>query len=75
MFLKLFLFSLALVSVGIFGMTVRVFFSKWKKFAETRVGHNKELRKRKIFCVNTEQKIIDKNIKKRKYSGGSCSNC
>lgn len=42
------------------GLGVQVFFSKKKKFPETHIGHNKEMRKRKIYCAQTQQKIIDK---------------
>ncbi len=53
------------------GLGVQTFFSKKKSFPETRISRNKELRKRKIYCAETQQKIIDKNLSQ----GSGCSSC
>lgn len=74
MFFKLLLISLILLGIAFLGLGIQIFFSKKKTFPETRVGHSKEMRKRKIFCVKTEQKIIDKNIKKAQSNAG-CDSC
>jgi len=75
MFLKLLLISIVFLGIAFFGFAVKIIFSKKSEFPETRIGHNKELRKRKIYCVKTEQKIIDKNIKKQNNQGPACSSC
>ncbi len=54
------------------GLGVQTFFSKKKKFPDTRISKNKELRKRKIYCGETQQKMIDKGLDKS-YDG--CNNC
>jgi hypothetical protein len=57
----------------VLGLGVQTFFSKKKKFPETHIGHNREMRKRKIYCAQTEQRIIDKELGYK--SGSSCSDC
>jgi hypothetical protein len=41
-------------------------------FPEGSVGKNKALREKKIYCMKTEQKLIDKQIKAGKDSVCSC---
>jgi len=43
-------------------MSVQILFSKRKSFPDYRIGHNKEMRKRNIYCPKTMQKRIDKGI-------------
>ena len=75
MFLQVLLLSIILLSFAFFAFAIKIMFSKKSEFPETRIGHNKELRKRKIYCIKTEQKIIDKNIKKMNNKGPACSSC
>lgn len=75
MFLTIFIFSLILISFALIGLGFRIFFSKKKEFPETRIGHNKTLRKKKIYCIKTEQVIIDKNYKQIKEINTICSDC
>ncbi|MCF6240869.1 MAG: hypothetical protein L3J74_05935 [Bacteroidales bacterium] len=75
MFLQLLLISIVFLGIAFMGFAVKIVFSKKSEFPETRIGHNKELRKRKIYCIKTEQKIIDKNIKKINSIGPTCSSC
>ncbi len=74
-FLVIFLLSLAIISIALIGLGIQTFFSKKKKFPDTKVGHNKEMRKRKIYCIKTQQKIIDKDLNKGKNSSPECSIC
>ncbi len=46
----------------ILGLGVQTFFSKKKKFPETRIGHNKHMRMRNIHCPKTLQTRVDKGI-------------
>ncbi len=75
MFLQVLLISIVFIGIAMFGFAVKIIFSKKSEFPETRIGHNKALRNKKIYCIKTEQKIIDKNIKKGLLEGGSCSSC
>lgn len=76
MFLQVLLISIVFLGIAFFGFAVKIMFSKSGQFPETRVGHNKALRKKKIYCIKTEQKILDKQIKKiRQDEGPACSSC
>ncbi len=76
MFLQVLLISIIFIGFAVVGFAVKIIFTKSGEFPETKVGHNKELRKRKIYCIKTEQKIIDKKIKKMKQlESASCSSC
>ena len=69
MFLKILLISVVLIALAVLGLGVQTFFSKKKKFPETRVGHNKEMQKKKIYCYKTQQKRIDKGL------DSGCTSC
>ncbi len=76
MFLTIFFLVLALTAIAFIGLGVQVFFSKKKAFPETKVGHNKALRKQKIFCVKTQQAVLDKNYKKKSRNVKTdCASC
>ena len=75
MFLTIFIFSLILIAIALIGLGIQVFFSKKKEFPETRIGHNKTLRKKKIYCIKTEQVVLDKNYKQIKGINPVCSDC
>ncbi len=62
MFIKVFIITIIIIGLALLGLGIQTFFSKKKKFPETRVGHNKEMRKRKIYCIKTEQKRIDNGL-------------
>ena len=75
MFLTIFLLSIGLIAIALIGLGIQTFFSKKKKFPETSVGHNKALRKRKIYCIKTEQVILDKGYKLKTGEAPVCTNC
>ena len=56
--------SIIIMAFVVLGLGVQTFFSKKKSFPENRISKNKEMRKRKIYCAETQQAIIDKNLKK-----------
>ncbi len=74
MFFKVFLVVLVIVALCFLGLGVQTFFSKKKKFPDYEVGHNKEMRKRGIYCMRTQQMIIDKELIKKRLEGG-CDGC
>lgn len=59
--MELILATLFLVLVAFLAMGVRIFFVKNGKFPETEIGHNREMRKRGIYCPRTMDKIERKN--------------
>ena len=75
MFLTIFILSIILVGIALIGLGIQTFFSKRKAFPETRVGHNKTLRKRNIYCMKTQQVVLDKDYKKKKSTDLFCSGC
>jgi len=64
--MKVFLLTLVLVLIAVILMGIKVLFFKNAKFPETQIGHNKVLRKRKIYCPKTLDAIERKKC-------GSCS--
>ena len=75
MFLTIFILSLVLIGIALIGLGVQTFFSKKKAFPETSIGHNKVLRKRKIYCIKTEQAVLDKKYKLKSWNQPTCSDC
>ncbi len=71
MFLKLFIITTVIIGLVFLGLGVQTFFSKKKSFPQTRISKNKEMRKRKIYCGETYQKMVDKGL----YKGGGCDGC
>lgn len=63
MLLKIILISSVLLALVVLGLGIQLFFSKKKHFPETRIGHNREMKKRKIPCPQTQDKITQKNKK------------
>jgi len=62
------------MSLVVLGLGVQVFFSKKKSFPQNRISKNKEMRKRKIYCGETQQKMIDKGLD-NSAGGGGCPGC
>lgn len=60
--MKIILLSLFILGIGILGMAFNIVFRK-KRFPDTHVGHNKEMRKRGIVCAQTMDKIEQKKAK------------
>lgn len=78
MFWTIFILATAFIGIALVGLGIQTFFTRRKAFPETRVGHNKQMRKRKISCIKTQQITIDKegNYKrKNKNKEVSCEGC
>lgn len=73
MFLKILLLSIGLVAIAFVGFAINILLKKNGKFPETSVGKNKALRNKKVYCIKTEQKLIDKKIKADNDT--ICSSC
>ncbi|MCD6347673.1 MAG: hypothetical protein J7L96_09665 [Bacteroidales bacterium] len=64
MLLNLLIISLILISLSVIGLAFNIIFKKNGKFPVTSIGHNPEMRKRKIACAKTEElKLFDLNKK------------
>jgi len=63
--LQVFLLSIILVGIAFLGLGIKTFMFKEGRFPETRIGKNKALRDRKIYCPKTMHKIEQKG----------CSSC
>jgi hypothetical protein len=72
MFTTLLLLSIGFIGFAFIGFAITILFKKNGEFPETSISKNKGLRKRKIYCIKTEQKIIDKNFKEYDRNGSSC---
>ena len=72
MFIKILLLSIGLVALAFIGFGINILFKKNGRFPEGSVGKNKALRERKIYCMKTEQKLIDQQIKAENDSICSC---
>lgn len=57
MFLKLLIITLIIVAIAFLGFALRVLLKKKGQFPEIHIGHNKEMRKRKIYCAKVMDKI------------------
>jgi hypothetical protein len=68
------LLSLGLVAIAFVGFAIAILVKKNGSFPETSISKNKELRKRKIYCIKTEQKMIDNQMKGLTKAGESCCN-
>lgn len=55
--IKLFLVAAVLMMIALLALGFRLFFIKNGKFPETEIGHNREMRKRGIYCPRTMDKI------------------
>lgn len=77
-FLILLGLSVSLLGVGILGMAIKIIFQTKGEFPQSMIGHNKAMRKKKIYCIKTEQQIVDNKTKKidgiKFYSKG-CGSC
>ncbi len=74
MFVRVFILTVLLLALGFVGLGIQTFFSKKKKFPETHVGDNKEMRKRNITCMKNYQKILDKEAN-TKNDDKKCDAC
>jgi hypothetical protein len=75
-FLELLLLSVIIVAIALLGLATQIIFKKNGKFPNFRVGHNREMRKKGIYCVKAQEKIILKEYRKKgEKSNPECVNC
>ena len=72
--MKVFLITIILVGLCVFGLCFNIIFKKDGKFPDGEIAHNKELKKRGIMCASAEEKILwSKKNNKTKRDKSSCS--
>ena len=62
--LKLIGLSVALLALAMMGLGITMLIKRNGKFPETHVGHNKEMRKRKIYCAKTFDRMEQNKVRK-----------
>ncbi len=60
--MEIVLLATVILGIGIAGMAFNIVFRK-KRFPETHVGHNKDMRKMGITCAQTMDKIEQRKAK------------
>ncbi|MEA2042275.1 MAG: hypothetical protein U9N85_06950 [Bacteroidota bacterium] len=74
MFVTILILASILIGIAFLGLGVKIFFTKEKKFPETRIGHSRMLQKKGIYCAITEQRRVDRNFKVKAKDLG-CASC
>jgi hypothetical protein len=69
--MKVFLLSLVILALCVFGMCFNIIFRKNGKFPDSEISHNKELRKRGIICAKEDELRLWG--KKNRKKNPSCS--
>ena len=64
--LKLIGITIILLTLAFAGLALQTIFKKNGTFPEHRVGHNREMRKRKVYCVKTQDKMEINKLKKER---------
>lgn len=67
MLVKIFIISIILISVSVAGLAFNIIFRKKGRFPSFRVGHNKDMKKLGITCVNKDEPCC--------YNKQEISNC
>ena len=55
--LKVILFAVALVSIAMFGMAIKILLKKGGKFPNTHVSGNGYLKRNGVYCAQTQDKL------------------
>ena len=74
MFIQTLLLVLVILSIALLAMGFNVFFRKNKKFPQSSVGHNKDMRKLGIKCAKHEEIKCRRDID-RKTGEVNCAGC
>jgi len=59
--LKIFIFTSVLLLLAILILGIKIFFTKSGKFPQTRIGNNKDMKKKGIYCAKTLDAIERKD--------------
>jgi hypothetical protein len=75
MFIELLLLVLGLLTIAILAMGINVFFRKNKKFPQSSIGGNKEMRKLGLKCAKHEEIKCRRDIDGRENVNAGCASC
>ena len=75
MFIELLLLVLGLLTIAILAMGINVFFRKNKKFPQSSIGGNKEMRKLGLKCAKHEEIKCRREIDGRGNVNSGCASC
>ena len=62
--IKIILLSIAMVTIAIFGLAIRILLLKGGKFPNTHVSGNKFLKKQGVYCSQTQDKMAQREVRK-----------
>lgn len=62
------------MAISFLGFSIQILLKKNGRFSSSSIGGSKPMRKKGIYCVKTEQKIIDKKLTKCDGFKG-CTEC
>ena len=74
MFIKVLLLSIVLMTIAMLAFAIQILLKKNGVFSSISIGKSKEMKKRKIYCVKAEQKIIDKKTIED-FKKDMCASC
>lgn len=74
MFIQTLLLVLGILSIALLAMGFNVFFRKNKKFPQSSIGHNKEMRKLGITCARSSEIKCRREVDK-KNGEVNCAGC
>ncbi len=75
MFIELLLLVLGILSIAILAMGINVFFRKNKKFPQSSIGGNKDMRKLGLKCAKHEEIKCRRDIDGRENVNAGCASC
>lgn len=64
-YLQIIILSVILVALAFAGLAVRLLIKKGSRFPNTHVGSNKHLKRRGIFCAQTQDRLERNELKKK----------
>lgn len=62
--IKVIILAVALVSIAMFGLAIRILLRKGGKFPNTHVSGNKHLKKNGVYCYQTQDKLAQREARK-----------
>lgn len=62
--IKIILLSVALVTIAMFGLAIRILLKKGGQFPNTHVSGNKFLKRNGVYCAQTQDKLEQRTAKK-----------
>jgi hypothetical protein len=73
--IKTFLVTLVLMAIVLIFMGIRVLIIKGSKMSKTSVGGNKDMKRKKVYCIKTEDKLQRIQYRKKLERDRAKDNC